>query len=109
MLELQPTSDGLIIPVHAQPGARKNGVTGVHAGRLKVAVTQAPEKGKANQALIKLLAELLEIKRSQIALLAGETSQHKKFLITGINRATLEQRLAAVLSAPSQGGAGGVG
>ena len=103
MLELQPTSDGLIIPVHAQPGARKNGVTGVHAGRLKVAVTQAPEKGKANQALIKLLAELLEIKRSQIALLAGETSQRKKFLIAGVDRVTLEQRLAALLSSLSQG------
>src|SRR5262249_6432744 len=85
-----------------------NGITGVHAGRLKVAVTQAPEKGKANQALVKLLAELLDIKRSQIALVAGETSHHKKFLITGIDRATLEQRLA-IFSPPSQGGAGGVG
>jgi len=103
MLELQSTSAGIILPVHAQPRARKNGVTGVHAGRLKVAVTQAPEKGKANLALVKLLAELLDIKRSQIALVAGETSQHKKLLITGINRAPLEQRLAALISPPSQG------
>jgi uncharacterized protein (TIGR00251 family) len=94
MIELQSAAEGTILPVHAQPGARKNGVTGVHAGRLKVAVTQAPEKGKANQALVKLLAELLEIKRSQIALVAGETSHHKKFLITGVARATLEQRLS---------------
>jgi uncharacterized protein (TIGR00251 family) len=96
MIELQSTSDGIILPVHAQPGARKNGITGVHAGRLKVAVTQAAEKGKANQALVKLLAELLEVKRAQIALVAGETSHHKKFLITGVNRATLEDRLATV-------------
>jgi uncharacterized protein (TIGR00251 family) len=103
MLELQPTSDGIILPVHAQPGARKNGVTGVHAGRLKVAVAQPPEKGKANVALIKLLAELLGLKRAQIALVAGDTSHHKKFLIRGVDRATLEQRLAALLSPPSQG------
>jgi uncharacterized protein len=108
MLELQQTSDGIILPVHAQPGARKNGITGIHAGRLKVAVTQAPEKGKANQALVKLLAELLGIKRSQIALVAGETSSHKKFLITGVDLAILQQRLLSI-SPPSQGGAGGVG
>ena len=101
MIELQSTSNGIILPVHAQPGARKNGVTGVHGGRLKIAVTQAPEKGKANQALIKLLAEQLGMKRSQVALVAGETSHHKKFLITGIDRATLEQRLATLLSPTS--------
>ncbi len=100
MIELQSTTEGIILPVHAQPGARKNGITGVHAGRLKVAVTQAPEKGKANQAFVKLLAELLGIKRSQIALVAGETSSQKKFLITGIDRVTLERKLCN-LSPPS--------
>jgi uncharacterized protein (TIGR00251 family) len=96
MIELQSITNGIILPVHAQPGARKNAVTGVHAGRLKIAVTQAPEKGKANQALVKLLAELLGIKRSQIALVAGETSHHKKFLITGVDRAALEGRLSTL-------------
>ena len=96
MVELQPTAGGVILPVHAQPGARKNGITGVHDGRLKVAVTQAPEKGKANQALVKLLAELLELKRSQISLVAGETSNHKKFLVSGVSLPTLQARLAAL-------------
>jgi uncharacterized protein (TIGR00251 family) len=94
MIELQSTADGIILPVHAQPGARKNAITGVHAGRLKVAVTQAPEKGKANQALVKLLAELLNVKRSQVVLCAGETSQHKKFLIAGLDLVWLQQKLA---------------
>jgi hypothetical protein len=97
VLELQVTSAGVILPVHAHPGARKNGVTGIHAGRLKVAVTQAPDKGKANQALIKLLAALLEISPSQITLIAGATSHHKKFLIAGLDRANLERRLRTVL------------
>jgi len=97
MVELQSAPGGIILPVHAQPGARKNAITGVHAGRLKVAVTQAPEKGKANQALVKLLAELLNVKRSQVVLCAGETSQHKKFLIAGVDLASLQQRLASLL------------
>src|SRR5579872_881914 len=96
-VDLQATAAGVLLPVHAQPGARKNGVTGVHAGRLKVAVTQAPEKGKANQALVKLLAELLELQRSQVVLMAGDTSQHKKFLIAGVNLETLHKRIATLL------------
>ena len=97
MIELQTTRQGVILPVHAQPGARKNGINGVHGGRLKVAVTQAPEKGKANEALVKLLAELLGIKRSQVTLAAGETSNQKKVLVTGIDAVTLRARLADLL------------
>lgn len=93
MIALQPTSVGIIIPIHAQPGARKNGVTGVHDGRLKLAVTQAPEKGKANGALVKLLADLLGISRSQVTLFAGETASRKKFLVSGLELSELQARL----------------
>lgn len=98
MIELQPTTGGIVLPVYAQPGARKNAVKGVHVGRLKIALTQAPEKGKANQALAKLLAELLGVKRSQVSLRAGETSQHKKFPIAGADLTSLQERLAILLS-----------
>lgn len=97
MIDLQTTADGVVLPVHAQPGARKNGITGIHAGRLKVAVTQAPEKGKANQALIKLLSELLDVKKQQVSLLSGETAQHKRFLIAGVDVATVQIRLSELL------------
>jgi hypothetical protein len=95
MIELEQTAHGIVLPVHAQPGARKNAILGTHAGRLKVAVTQAPEKGKANQALVKVLADELGLKRSQIELIAGETSGQKRFLISGIDLAVLRDRLAA--------------
>jgi uncharacterized protein YggU (UPF0235/DUF167 family) len=50
-----------------------------------------------------LLAELLNVKRSQVALYMGETSHHKKFLITGVDLASLEQRLATLVpSEPSK-------
>jgi uncharacterized protein (TIGR00251 family) len=98
MIEFQITARGVILPVHAQPGARKNGITGVHAGRLKVTVTQPPEKGKANEAIVKLLAGLLGIKRSQVTLLAGDASKLKSFLIAGVNLAELQGRLSSILS-----------
>lgn len=96
MVELQATPAGLLLPVQAQPGARRNGITGIHQGRLKVAVTQAPEKGKANKALIEVLAEALQLKRSQITLVSGQSSPKKTFLVTDCDAAALRERLRTI-------------
>ena len=101
MLALEQTDDGVLLPVHAQPGARKNAIVGVHAGRLKVAVTQAAEKGKANAALVKVLASELGLKRSQLFLRSGPTSSRKTFLVTGVKPDDLKERLAARLERTS--------
>lgn len=100
MISLEQTRHGVVIPVHAQPGARKNAVVGEHAGRLKVTVTQAPEKGKANQALIEVLAEAIGVKRSQVTLLSGETSSKKRFLVSGEELSSLRERIDALLTSP---------
>lgn len=93
MINLEAHPDGVILPVQAQPRARKNGLTGSHDGALKVAVTQAPEKGKANAAIVKVLADGLDLKKSQLELLSGETSTRKKFLIRDITLAEAATRL----------------
>lgn len=93
MIQLEQREGGIVLPVRAQPGAKKNAITGVHGGMLKVSVTQAPEKGKANLAIVEVLADGLDLKRSQIRLTSGETAGHKKFLVTGI---TLEDLLARI-------------
>ena len=97
LISLEERDSGIILPVRAQPGAKKNALTGEHAGQLKVSVTQAPEKGKANAAIIEVLADDLSLKRSQIALLSGETSSQKKFLVTGISMPDLQARINAAL------------
>jgi uncharacterized protein (TIGR00251 family) len=96
MVDLQETADGVIVPVRAQPGARKNAVTGIHAGQLKVSVTQAPEKGKANLALIEVLSEALEVPRSKILLVSGATSGQKKFCVVGGDLASIRERIVAL-------------
>jgi len=93
MIRFEENSQGIVLSVKAQPGARRNGINGIHAGAIKVSVTQAPEKGKANDAILQLLADRLELKRNQIHLASGQTSPLKKFLITGITLAELEQRV----------------
>lgn len=89
LLESHP--EGTILPVRARPGARRNEVRGEQDGMLKAYVTQAPEKGKANKALIGLLSKALSIRRSQIELISGETSGKKRFLIRDTTPDTLRQ------------------
>lgn len=98
-VDLEDAADGVLVPVQARPGARRNAVAGVHAGRLKVAVTQAPERGKANEALVELLAAALGVKRQQVQLASGPTASQKKFRITGLTREQVRERIAAALAA----------
>ena len=97
MIALVEVAEGMVLPVRAQPGSRSNGIRGEQDGMLKVGVTQVAEKGKANKSLIDVLAKGLGIKRSQIELIAGETQPQKKFLIRGISREELSERIAAAL------------
>lgn len=97
MITVQPHGQGSILPVRAQPGARKNALLGEHAGTLRVAVTAAPERGKANAAIVSLLADAVECKSSQIALLSGETARAKRFLVVGLSPEELRARISAAL------------
>ena len=97
MVSLTDHPEGLILPVRAQPGARKVGVLGEHGGALKVAVTAPPQDGRANQALVEALRELLDLKRSQVELHSGATGRDKRFLIRGLPREELAARVAALL------------
>jgi uncharacterized protein (TIGR00251 family) len=97
MISISEHAEGCILPVRAQPGARKTGVLGEQAGALKVAVTAPPEDGRANKALTEALRDALGVKRSQVELVSGQTSRDKRFLIRGLTKADLESRLAALL------------
>ncbi|MCE5302674.1 MAG: DUF167 domain-containing protein [Planctomycetaceae bacterium] len=96
MIELESHSEGLILSVRALPGARRNQLRGEQDGALKVCVTQSPEKGKATRAVVELLCKTLRLKKSQIELVAGETSRQKRFLVRGLSRDELAARLSAV-------------
>ena len=97
MIALRPHARGTVLTVRAQPGAKKNAVLGERDGALRVAVSAAPEKGKANAAVQSVLADALGCRASQVGLLSGETSRDKTFLITGVDPADLRARLDVVL------------
>src|SRR5438552_17571006 len=94
MIQIAEHAEGCVLPVRAQPGARKAGILGEHAGALRVAVTAPPEDGRANRALAELLAKKLGLKRSQVMLWSGQTSREKRFLIQGVSKVELQNRVA---------------
>jgi len=69
------------ILVRVQPGARKNEVDGIHAGRLKLRLTAPAVENKANKALIVFAAKLFQVKRSSVQITSGEKSREKTLLI----------------------------
>ncbi|MFL5341654.1 MAG: DUF167 domain-containing protein [Gemmataceae bacterium] len=96
MIAIGDHSEGCVLSVRAQPGARRNAVVGEQAGALKVAVTAPPEDGRANQALTELLRDVLGLKRSQVELIAGTTSRDKRFLIRGVKKDVLAAKILAL-------------
>ncbi|MAT16581.1 MAG: YggU family protein [Planctomyces sp.] len=95
--EIHQHADGLVLALKVTPKAKKNGITGVHEGQLKVSVTAVPEKGKANTAVVKLLASELKLTRGQLEIIRGETSPQKQVRIGGISADDLAARLRQLL------------
>ena len=76
------------------PGARKNELRGVHDGRLKVCVTQVAEKGKANKAITRFVADLLDLPRGDVLIMSGATASEKQLLLRNIKPNEVRPRLA---------------
>jgi uncharacterized protein (TIGR00251 family) len=87
---------GARLAIKVSPKAVHDAIKGWHGEALKVAVTAAPDKGKANQAVLELLAEALQVAVSRLSIVRGETSPHKLVEVAGIDPAELLRRLNAV-------------
>ncbi len=90
-------TQGVLIDIHAQPGAKRSAVVGEYGSRLKIAVSTPPVDGKANAALIIFLAKTLSVSKSSVSLVSGETSRQKRFLIKGISEAECLKKILVTL------------
>jgi uncharacterized protein len=87
------------LSLRVQPGAKRNAlVARLASGEWKVAVAAPPVEGKANDAVIELVSELLGLKRRQVTVARGTSSRSKVVEVEGISAAAAEARLAAVLA-----------
>ena len=97
-LSLRNAPGGCTLTVRVHPGARRNAITGTHAGALKISLTTPPTDGRANAALIAFLAGQLKIPRGQITLLTGATSRSKTLRLDGISPDEVNAALLSELS-----------
>jgi uncharacterized protein (TIGR00251 family) len=94
---LRETAEGVAIAVRAQPGAKKTALIGVYgegaSAQLKIAVSAPPIEGRANDALVAFLADYFSVPRGRIALLSGQSSRNKVFLVRSISLAQIQATL----------------
>ena len=83
MIDLKVTAQGVLVPVLAQPGAKRSAIVRFQAGAVKIAVNQPPDKGRANEAIVEMLAKTLDLPLRSVELVAGATSRKKMILIRG--------------------------
>jgi uncharacterized protein (TIGR00251 family) len=76
------------------PGAARAAVVGRHGDAWKVRVAAAPERGKANDAVLELLAETLALPRANVTLVSGGGSRDKVVELAGLAPEEIERRLA---------------
>jgi len=92
-LTIQKANEGVIFPVKVVPGSSRTDVVGPFGEMLKIKVSAAPERGKANQCLLRFLAQRLGLKKSAIRIIAGQTSTVKQILVSGISAEMLLEKL----------------
>ena len=90
------------VRLRVSPGAGKAGIVGRHGDAWKVRVTAAPERGRANEAVLRLVAEALALPRDALTLVAGHGGRDKIVELTGLGPALVERRLSSA-SAPGRG------
>ena len=81
--------------LRVSPGATRAGVIGRHGEGWKVRVTAAPEGGRANEALVRLLAETLSVPRDAVTLVSGHGGRDKVVELAGLGPSQIERRLAS--------------
>jgi uncharacterized protein (TIGR00251 family) len=85
------------ISVTVSPGARRSDLVGRHGDGWRARIAAPPERGRANEALCKLLAEALAVPRSSVRVVAGRSARAKVVEIDGLDPADVDSRLSSAI------------
>jgi uncharacterized protein (TIGR00251 family) len=99
------TRDGLRVAIHLSPRAKSNRLLGIAAApdgghALKASVTAPPQDGRANEALLQLLARTWHLPRRDLSIVAGVTSRSKTVRVAGDPRQLITRLSAEIASLP---------
>jgi uncharacterized protein (TIGR00251 family) len=84
-----------LLRLRVVPGAGRAGFVGRYGAAWKVRVTAPPERGRANEAVVRLLSDTLALPRASVSLVSGHGARDKIVELAGISEAELESRLVA--------------
>ena len=102
--ELSESGDGTVLAVHVQPGAGRTEVVGRHGDALKIRVAAPPTGGRANDAVVDLVAREFGLKKSDIQITSGASSRQKRLQLSGV-AVKAAARVVDRLLAPAPGAA----
>jgi uncharacterized protein (TIGR00251 family) len=109
--EGDPPSDAppdLVLRLHVHPGAGRTAIVGRHGDALKVKVGAPPADGRANAAVLALVAETLGVQAAQVELASGASSRSKRVRIHGVDADDLRRALQLAVAGGNVSGGSGV-
>jgi len=92
-LAIEEVDNSVVFKVKVVPGSSKTAVCGLLDDMLKIKVSAAPEKGKANKCLLDFLSKQLGLKKNAVSIISGKTSAVKGVRVMGISVKQLSKKL----------------
>ncbi|HWR71872.1 MAG TPA: DUF167 domain-containing protein [Nitrospirota bacterium] len=86
-------SEQAVLSLRVQPRASRNGIVRMESGGFKVRLTAPAVENAANEALVKFLSEKLDVPRSAVVIVSGQSSREKRVRIEGISEDTARMLL----------------
>jgi uncharacterized protein (TIGR00251 family) len=103
------TAEGeVVLRLHVQPGAGRSAVVGTFNEALKVRVAAPPQGGRANDACLALVADLLGVKQAQLELTSGASSRDKRVKVKGVEVDDVRRLIDSAIDAGNAGAGPGV-
>jgi uncharacterized protein (TIGR00251 family) len=93
MDKFQQTNEGITFKVKVIPKSSRNEILAWENDELKVRLAAVPEKGEANDELVRFLAKILSIGSSNVILIRGDKSRHKMICVKGVPLAKIQEKL----------------
>lgn len=114
LFEVHPSKGGqegegtdVVLRLSVQPGAGRAAVVGRHGDALRIRVAPPPADGRANEAVVRLVAELLGVPERDVELVSGQRSRQKRIRVEGADPAEVSRRLdEAIAQAKTRPGGG---
>jgi uncharacterized protein (TIGR00251 family) len=88
------TAEGAVLTLRVVPRSSRDEVKGFQGDALKVRLTAPPVEGKANRALLNLVAGVLDVRPSRVLILSGKTGRTKRVLIAGVTEEMVRRKMA---------------